>query len=213
MIVESQEVVALRRFLLDSGVAHRVTSTWQHSKNTNAGYPSRHVQPGTNGIGLALDAAGPSPSKDSPQLAAVFYALLTVERQLHELIYAGPQVSFNIREGARVPKYAIDDHHDHVHVSVNKGTLVSWPHTIPDLDSEWWFDMPIFKSEQDKEYAYIRSLYLAHLLREPESVEAMDWWRLILHDQGADAVMAQIVDGPEGQYVLNQLRAHAGIQS
>lgn len=208
---ESQEVVAIRQYMFDSDVAHRVTCTWNHSKNTNAGNLSRHVQPGTGGIGLAADLAGPNAGIDSPQLAAVFYALLKVERQLHELIYAGPQVAFNIRNGARVGKYAIDDHHDHVHVSVDKGVMLVWPEPPNDLDEEWWDYMPIFKSEQDKEYAYIRSLYLAHLLREPESVEAMDWWRLVLHDQGGDAVMAQIADSGEAVFNRTQLRMHAGI--
>jgi hypothetical protein len=210
-VSESQEVHALRQYLLDSGVAHRVTSTIRHSDLTNAGYPSRHRQQGTNGMGLALDAAGPSPGWDTPQLAAIFYALLKVERQLHELIYAGPQVAFNIRNGARVGKYAIADHHDHVHVSVDKGVLIEWPDPPNDLDEEWWDYMPIFKSEQDKEYAYIRSLYLAHLMREPESIEAMDWYRLVLHDHGGDYVMALIADSDEAVFVRNQLKLHAGI--
>lgn len=208
---ESQEVLALRHYLFDSHVPHRVTCTTSHSQQTNAGHTSRHVMAGTNGTGLALDAAGPEAGQDSPQLAAVFFALLKVERQLHELIYAGPQVTFNIKSGARVPKYAIDDHHDHVHVSVDLGVLIRWPETPVSNDDEWWPIMPIFKSEEDKERAFIRDLYLRHLLREPESFEAVEWWRLELHSKGGDAVMAAIADSGEASAKRNQFKIHNGI--
>jgi hypothetical protein len=123
----SKEDQALIQYMKDSGIPHRVTSTTNHSLMTNAGNPSRHVAQGTGGIGLAIDVAGPTPSRDSQSLADIFVAFSLEERKLHELIYAGPQVTYNIKNETRVPKYATKDHHDHVHVSVDKGVFLLWP--------------------------------------------------------------------------------------
>lgn len=93
-----------------SGVPHRVTST----KRSGSGSSYHNV-------GRAVDFAGPQPSRDSPALARIFGAFRNVEGQLLELIYAGPQVSYNIKNGRRVGKYAQAIHHDHVHAALAAG--------------------------------------------------------------------------------------------
>lgn len=115
----SPEVVGIIRYLLETGVPHRVTSTWRPGSITTAGLPSRH------GRKLAVDFAGPYPSRDSEDLGDIFEAFLPVERCIAELIYAGPQVTFNVRYGRRVQKYAQAGHHDHVHVAVDTGVILA----------------------------------------------------------------------------------------
>lgn len=111
----SPEVMGIIGYLETSGVPHRVTSTWRPGATTLAGNTSRHA------LKLAVDFAGPTPSVDSASLGAIFKAFVPVEAHLDELIYAGPQVSYNIKRGRRVPKYAQAAHHNHVHVAVNTG--------------------------------------------------------------------------------------------
>lgn len=115
------------QYLRDSAVSGTITCTTNHSLTTSAGFVSLHVKEGTNGMGLAVDIAGISGGRDTQSHADIFNAFLRVETQLHELIYAGPQVSFNIKRGKRVAKYATQTHHDHVHIAVAKGTLIKWP--------------------------------------------------------------------------------------
>ncbi len=91
------------------GAPHRVTSTY------------RAGDPGFHGQRRAVDFAGPRPSRDSPELARIFGCFGSIEAQLRELIYAGPQVSYNIKNGRRVGKYAQADHHDHVHAALAAG--------------------------------------------------------------------------------------------
>lgn len=117
----SAETAALIRYMVDSGVPHRVTSVLRPGAVTAAGFPSRHA------LGLAVDFAARTPGNDTEELAAIFNALAKVAPQLHELIYAGPQVSANVKRGQWVPKYATAGHHDHCHVAVEPGVLVKWP--------------------------------------------------------------------------------------
>lgn len=128
----SPEVAGIIEYLAASGVPHRVTSTWRPGAMTAAGNPSRH------GRKLAVDFAGPRPGRDSEDLADIFHAFVPVAQALAELIYAGPQVSYNIKAGRRVGKYAQRIHHDHVHVAVNPGVvLMETPMVLdasPDVD-------------------------------------------------------------------------------
>lgn len=121
----SDEVHAMIKFLVDSTLPCVVTSTTDHPILTKSLVPSvsRHVQWGTNGRGLGLDARGPTRG-DGDALVAIFFALLRVEGSLHELILSHPSVPFNIKNGRRVPPYATKDHKDHVHVSVDRGTFI-----------------------------------------------------------------------------------------
>ncbi len=101
-----------------------VTSTTNHSLFSLRGFISNHRKPGTNGIGLAIDIAGLRGGRDTVEHATIFHAFRPVEHLLHELIYAGPQVTYNIKAGARVGKYAQASHHDHVHAAVPRGTIL-----------------------------------------------------------------------------------------
>lgn len=114
----SPEVIGIIAYAHASGVPHRVTSTWRPNAMTAAGNPSRH------GRRLAVDFAGPKPGRDSDDLAEIFNVFALVEKNLNELIYAGPQVTYNIKRGRRVGKYAQQIHHDHVHVAVDPGVIL-----------------------------------------------------------------------------------------
>lgn len=114
----SPEVVGIIEYLTATGIPHRVTSTFRPGAITAAGNPSRH------GRKLAVDFAGLRPGRDSDDLADIFNAFISVEQSLNELIYAGPQVRFNIKRGRRVGKYAQAIHHDHVHVAVDPDVIL-----------------------------------------------------------------------------------------
>lgn len=124
----SPEVEAIVACGTSTGVAMKVTSTLRPGAVTAAGGRSFH------GLGLAVDFAGLQPSWDSEALADIFHAFLPVEKHLAELIYAGDQVAFNIKNGRRVGKYAQSIHHNHVHVAVPKGVLLDQkvPTFLPD---------------------------------------------------------------------------------
>jgi hypothetical protein len=124
----SPEVEAIIAYGTSTGVPMKVTSTFRPGAVTLAGNRSLH------GLGLAVDFAGPRPSRDSKELADIFHAFLPVEKHLAELIYAGPQVGFNVKNGRRVGKYAVSSHHDHVHVAVRRGVLLDRmvPTFLPD---------------------------------------------------------------------------------
>lgn len=114
----SQEDEAMMAYLQASGVPHRVTSA------VRSALPSRHAQQGTGGKGLAIDAAGTVPGRNTAELLAIFRAFVPVEKQLYELIYSGAPHS--IKRGQRVARLAIDDHWDHVHIAVDKGVFIRW---------------------------------------------------------------------------------------
>ena len=86
------------------------------------------------------------------------------------------------------------------------------PSTPPSTVTYWWLEeaMPVFKDSVDEERAFIRTLYLKYLLRQPESFEAMEWWRLELQAKGADFVIAQFIDLGEGADILAKQRAAIG---
>jgi hypothetical protein len=113
----SPEVESIIGYLGTTGVDFKVTSTIRPGAITISGQPSFHS------IGLACDCAGPEPSRDSKDLARIFDAFHPVEAQLAELIYAGPQVTYNIKNGKQ-NKYAESIHHDHVHVALRKGSFL-----------------------------------------------------------------------------------------
>lgn len=126
----SLEVRALLEYLLAAreatGADIVCTSTTDHPVLSNSGHRSRHLLAGTDGEGLAIDCRLRTRGTSRDHHLAVFEAFTHVEGALHELIYA--YAPYNIRGGRRVPPYATADHRDHVHVSVNRGVLVRWPH-------------------------------------------------------------------------------------
>lgn len=119
----SDEVEAMIAYLNSLPIPVRITYTTNHAYYTLAGYPSNHRKPGTNGVGLALDCAGISGGRDTKELGDIFRAIATptIIPITHELIYAGPQVDWNVKNGTTVPKYAQESHHDHVHWAVKLG--------------------------------------------------------------------------------------------
>lgn len=114
----STEVDGIVAYFESTRCPGRVTSTLRPGAVTVAGNPSRHCR------GLAVDFAGLRPTVDSAELAAIFDAFVPVEGRLNELIYAGPQVAYNIKAGRRVKKYATAIHHNHVHVAVDVGVVL-----------------------------------------------------------------------------------------
>lgn len=118
----SDEDRALMQYLRDAKAATRVdvvvTCTTDHPAGT-----TRHLQRGTNGLGLAIDCRKRTRGLDIHK--AVFDLFVPVETQLFELIYAG--ASYSIKAGRRVAPYAVAGHHDHVHVAVDRGVFVRWP--------------------------------------------------------------------------------------
>lgn len=134
----SDEVRAIIAYLIEAedatGLELAVTSTTDHPSDAASGNPSRHRMRGTNGEGLALDCRLRTPGNDIHQ--AVFRLFEPVEEQLHELLYAdapsakrtdGTVGPYNVKAGRRVRPIAAADHHDHVHVSVKKGTFLKFP--------------------------------------------------------------------------------------
>lgn len=115
----SAEVAAICAFFEASGVPGRITSTFRPGSVTRAGNPSRH------GRKLAVDLAGPRPGRDSGELGALFGLFAPMAAILNELIYAGPQARRNVKRGQWVRKYAQDHHHDHVHVAVDPGVILT----------------------------------------------------------------------------------------
>lgn len=116
----SPEVEAAIAYLNSTGVPHVLTSSMRPGSITGSGNLSLHA------VGLACDFAGLRPTIDSEELAGIFRAFVPVENTLAELIYAGPQVSYNIKNGKRVGKYAQSIHHNHVHVGLHKGQLLNF---------------------------------------------------------------------------------------
>jgi len=125
----SPEVAGIIAYADQAGVPYKVTSTWRPGAITAAGNPSRH------GRKLAVDFAGLVPGLDSEALARIFRAFVPVEHKLNELIYAGPQVTYNVKAGKRVGKYAQAIHHNHVHVAVDPGVILAAVKPVVVVDS------------------------------------------------------------------------------
>lgn len=120
----SKEVLAIDKYLADSGIPHRTISTFRITK-------TRHGWVGTSGMGLAVDQAGPAVGWNTKELLAIFNAYYKVAGQLRELFYSGPGVTHNVYRGklvplSQIPKSIRDGHHDHVHISVTRGTFIKW---------------------------------------------------------------------------------------
>jgi hypothetical protein len=122
----SDEDRSLMQYLRDAKAATRVdvvvTCTTDHAAGA-----TRHLQRGTNGLGLAIDCRKRTRGLDIHK--AVFDLFVPIETQLYELIYAG--ASYNVKSGRRVAPYAVSSHRDHVHVAVNRGVFVRWPQPTP----------------------------------------------------------------------------------
>lgn len=105
-------------YMKATGIPFDVSSTVRPGAITNSGNKSYH------GFGRAVDFVGRKPSVDSKELSDIFKGFGPVEGLLAELIYGGPQAKYNIKNGKRVAKYAVADHHNHVHAALYNGALV-----------------------------------------------------------------------------------------
>lgn len=123
----SAEVFGIIGHLANSGVRFRVTDLATPDVHSAGSY---HYRAGTGGQGLAVDLAGLSPSRNSPELLRIFAAFQPVESHLAELIYSG--APYSIKNGRRVPRYAVAAHWDHVHIAVPHGTILAKEFTVPD---------------------------------------------------------------------------------
>lgn len=129
--LESDEAKAIVHTLHDAALegvipTTRITSSF---RGNSSGF---HGRSGTNGRGTAVDAAGPEPGLNTQDMADIFLALAVPKLPdgryvANELIYAGPQIDFNIDRHRRRSKYAEDDHQNHVHCGVEKGVFMKWP--------------------------------------------------------------------------------------
>lgn len=126
---ESDEVRALRKLADLMGWSVRSTNNGDHSAN------SLHKEPGTNGIGLAVDLAALSgPSADSPSLLAIDLSLANgpMAPLIAELIYAG-RGNICMKNGVVVDgirfygTVTMSEHHNHVHLGVHKGFTYNTP--------------------------------------------------------------------------------------
>jgi TP901 family phage tail tape measure protein len=105
-------------YMRATGVPHVVTSTVRPgSRVRGSGRVSLHSAPFR-----AVDFAGPSGGRDTPELLRIYRAFAPVRNLLAEIIYSGPGGNYFGRTGATA-----DDHHDHVHVGLANGAIVSRP--------------------------------------------------------------------------------------
>ena len=113
-------------YMRGTGVPFRAVSTYRPGAVTATGRPSRH------GMGLAVDFAGPTASRDSNQLLRVNQAFKPIGYLLHELIYSGPG-SYQVYNGQPYTYRGVtrDNHHDHVHVSIDYGTQLPGAKPLP----------------------------------------------------------------------------------
>ena len=105
-------------FMKATGIPFDVSSTVRPGSITNDGNRSYH------GFGRAVDFTGKKYGNDTKELGDIFKGFGPVEGLLAELIYAGPQAKYNIKNGKRVGKYAMADHHNHVHAALYNGGLI-----------------------------------------------------------------------------------------
>lgn len=187
-----------------------VTSTIDHP-NTGT---TRHLKPGTNGRGLAVDSkVGKGPSSKPGAHRAIYLLWREHVHELHELIYFGEQC-FKDGKPFTYPDSVMVGHKNHVHSSWDLGTFL---HYTPSAASDFPFDpmeqfpMSIYKDQRDAEELFVRRAYLDLLLREPESQQVVDDWINALHQNGADAVWSVIADSGEGQAVFKAKRKLLGI--
>lgn len=117
-------ILALANRLLPAGT-WRATSTYRPGSVTATGNTSYHS------MNRAVDFAGPTKSWDSPELLRINLAFARVGGMLKELIYSGPG-AVEYRNGARYNYTGTTHagHHDHVHVAMRAGGIVTSPTSI-----------------------------------------------------------------------------------
>lgn len=118
----SKECLSIEQYLRDRNIAFNNPSPNQ----INGGTPgvthapgSYHYRPGTGANGRAVDITGPS-------LSTIYNAFVPAAAKLAELIFVGPNITQNVKNGKWVPIY---DHaanaKTHVHVAVELGVFLA----------------------------------------------------------------------------------------
>lgn len=138
--LESDEAKAIVQTLRDAALdgaipTTRITSSYRPNSTTF------HGRAGTNGRATAVDAAGPEPGINTQDMADIFVALTKPKLPdgryaANELIYAGPQINFNINNHQRVDKYAQATHDNHVHCATERGVFMEWPRQAPQSEED-----------------------------------------------------------------------------
>src|SRR5438093_7285797 len=113
------EVDGLIAFMVHSGVPHKVTDVNTPGIHSFASYHYQLGTPSPSGtISLAVDFAGPVPTRESPALLAVYKALEPLGPVSAELIYS----NYQWKNGRKVAPYdTADNIHTHVHIAVPRG--------------------------------------------------------------------------------------------
>jgi hypothetical protein len=107
----------LLRYMVATGVPHVVTSTVRPGSIVRgSGRLSLHAQ------SRAVDFAGPRGGRDTPELLRIYQAFAPARNLLSEIIYSGPGGNYAGRGGITA-----DDHHDHVHVGLANGAIITRP--------------------------------------------------------------------------------------
>jgi phage-related protein len=108
---------ALIDYIRATGVPHVITSTVRPgSRVRGSGNVSLHS------LSRAIDIAGPSGGRDTPEMLRIYRAFAPVRNLLAEIIYSGPGGNYFGRSGVTA-----DDHHDHVHVGLANGGIITSP--------------------------------------------------------------------------------------
>lgn len=123
--LEAQSIVG---YVESTGLPHRITSVYRPKS-----IGSYHAAKGTAGDSLAVDLAAPQAGVTPVtvvQMTAIYRAFLDQSAQLAELIFNGPGITTAVKNGRRVDGptvYAVvwDDHRNHVHVAVPRGTFLT----------------------------------------------------------------------------------------
>lgn len=102
-----------------------VSSTCRPGAITLSGKLSNHARGWAVDFTAAHGNGEPKPTKNSPELLAIFEAFLPVAAYLNELIYCGPGVMQCVKRGQLVSPYACRIHDNHVHVAINRDTYLS----------------------------------------------------------------------------------------
>lgn len=128
----SREAEAIIGYVEAARLSYRVTDV------SGPGHApgSYHYATGTDGDGLAVDFAGLDPGVTvvtAAQMLAIYVAFFAIGDQLAELIYSGSGVTKGIKGGKVVDGRSFygplvwPDHRDHVHVAVERGTILTPP--------------------------------------------------------------------------------------
>lgn len=130
-VTTSRESQSIIDYVDSCGIPYRVTDVntpGVHSAN------SWHYAKGTGGVGTAVDFGGATRGvnpESTPQMLAIYRALLDVASQLAELIHAGAGITRAVKGGRLVAGAAFygpvtwANHRNHVHVAVPRGTFLT----------------------------------------------------------------------------------------